>query len=180
MAVVHSRARMVDPVTGSYVRLSPEMAPNGRLASRSGPRRRGLSPALRPERPVRMPVAPPPGHDVPGVALELGHLVAYLRENLPLREEQAAYRAWVTPEYWRAIENGKRLPSLAVFIMLARALGLDPRELLDQLLERMHYGRGAPPVIQPSRHAGPRGSTHRSVWRRIRVHHGQPWALRSA
>ena len=32
--------------------------------------------------------------------------------------------------------------------MLVRALGLDPRELLDALLERMHYGRGAPPVFQ--------------------------------
>lgn len=32
--------------------------------------------------------------------------------------------------------------------MLARSLGLDPRELLDKLLA-MHYGRGAPPASQP-------------------------------
>jgi hypothetical protein len=34
--------------------------------------------------------------------------------------------------------------------MLSRSLGLDPRELLDGLLKRMHYGYGAPPVFQTS------------------------------
>lgn len=51
-------------------------------------------------------------------------------------------------DYWYAIERGKRLPSLAVPIMLSRALGPDPRELLDGVLKRMHYGYGAPPVFQ--------------------------------
>ena len=37
-----------------------------------------------------------------------------------------------------------------MFSMLSGAPGLDPRELLDGLLQRMHYGHGAPPVFQPS------------------------------
>jgi transcriptional regulator with XRE-family HTH domain len=78
----------------------------------------------------------------------LGSLVSEIRKNLPLRPVDAAYRAWISRGYWKAIERGRRLPSLAVFIMVARALGMDPRELLDALLERMHYGRGAPPVFQ--------------------------------
>ena len=148
MAAVHSTGRPAAPVTGTFVPLSTEIRPNTRVAGPPEPRRRRRSPASRSERPVRKPVAPPPGHDIPGVAEEFGGLVADLRERLPLREEQAAYRAWITPAYWHAIERGKRLPSVAVFVMLARALGLDPRELLDALLERMHYGRGAPPVFQ--------------------------------
>ena len=148
MAAVHSTGRPAAPVTGTYVPLSTEMRPDGRITGHSERRRRRRGSALRSVRPVPRPVAPPPGRDVPGVAEELGGLVADLREKLPLREEEAAYRAWITPAYWHAIERGKRLPSVAVFVMLARALGLDPRELLDALLERMHYGRGAPPVFQ--------------------------------
>lgn len=34
--------------------------------------------------------------------------------------------------------------------MLSRALGLDPRERLDGLLQRMRYGYGTPPVFQPA------------------------------
>jgi transcriptional regulator with XRE-family HTH domain len=84
------------------------------------------------------------------VAKCLGEIVSRLRTGIQLRREEAAYRAWISPDYWYAIERGRRLPSLAVFIMLSRSLGLDPRELLDGLLKRMHYGYGAPPVFQPS------------------------------
>ncbi len=149
MAAVHSTARGAGRVTGSFSPLSPETPTNPGLAGASNSRRRRRNPASGAESPVQAPIAPPPGHDVPGVAQDLGGLVAQLREELPLRLEEAAYRAWISPAYWRAIEQGRRLPSLAVFIMLARALGLDPRELLEALLERMHYGKGAPPVFQP-------------------------------
>lgn len=99
-------------------------------------------------RPARAPVAAPRRHDGPEVAKCLGELIARLRSSVQLRREEAAYRAWISPAYWYAIERGKRVPSLAVFIMLSRALGLDPRELLDGLLKGMHYGFGAPPVFQ--------------------------------
>jgi transcriptional regulator with XRE-family HTH domain len=104
----------------------------------------------RPNRLARAPVTPPFRHDGPEVAKCLGELVSRLRTGIQLRREEAAYRAWISPDYWHAIERGRRLPSLAVFIMLSRSLGLDPRELLDGLLKRLHYGYGAPPVFQPS------------------------------
>jgi transcriptional regulator with XRE-family HTH domain len=94
------------------------------------------------------PVAAPYRHDGPEIARCFGELVAEIRKKLPLRPVDAAYRAWISRGYWGAVERGTRLPSLAVFIMVARSLGMDPRELLDALLERMHYGRGAPPVFQ--------------------------------
>jgi transcriptional regulator with XRE-family HTH domain len=100
--------------------------------------------------PAGAPVAPPLRHDGPEVAKCLGEIVSRLRSGIQLRREEAAYRAWISADYWYAIERGRRLPSLAVFIMLSRSLGLDPRELLDGLLKRMHHGYGAPPVFQPS------------------------------
>lgn len=102
-----------------------------------------------PLRPVRAPVTAPFRHSGPELAQCMGELIAGLRRSLPLRREEAAWRAWITPDYWHVLERGKRVPSIAVFIMLARSLGLDPRELLDKLLEKMHYGRGVPPVFQP-------------------------------
>jgi hypothetical protein len=39
---------------------------------------------------------------------------------------------------------------MLVFIMLVRALAIDLRELLEGVLDKMRYGRGAPPVFQDS------------------------------
>ena len=98
------------------------------------------------EPPLERPsVGVPYRHDGPAVAACLGAVLADRRASLGLGPKQVAYRAWIHPSYLRALERGDRQPSVAVFIMLARSLGLDPRELLDGLLEKMHYGRGAPP-----------------------------------
>jgi len=99
-----------------------------------------------PLRPVRAPVTVPFRHCGPEIAECIGELIAELRGSLGITREEAAWRAWITPYYWYVLERGRRVPSIAVFIMLARSLGLDPRELLDKLLEKFHYGSGAPPV----------------------------------
>lgn len=99
-----------------------------------------------PLRPVRPPVTVPFRHSGPEIAHCVGALIAELRRSVGLSREEAAWRAWITPRYWYVLECGNRVPSIAVFVMLARSLGLDPRELLDRLLEKIHYGRGAPPV----------------------------------
>lgn len=97
---------------------------------------------------ARAPVAAPYRHDGPDVARCLGAVLAGRRESLGLAAAQVAYRAWIHTSYLHALERGDRQPSMAVFIMLARSLGLDPRELLDGVLEKMRYGRGAPPIFQ--------------------------------
>ena len=152
MAADHSTARTADPVTGSFCRFSPDIPAQGGLAGGSKARRPRRRSDSRTERLERAPISAPCRHDGPEVAQCLGELVAEIRKKLPLRPDEAAYRAWISRGYWHAIEQGKRLPSLAVFIMLARSLGMDPRELLDTLLERLHYGRGAPPVFQGPPH----------------------------
>lgn len=148
MAGDHSTAPAAEPVTGVSRRVSAQSATEDGFPGQSGEsgRRRRLD--LGVGRVAAAPVAAPFRHDGPEIARCFGSLVSEIRRNLPLRPVDAAYRAWISRGYWEAIERGKQLPSLAVFIMVARALGMDPRELLDALLERMHYGRGAPPVFQ--------------------------------
>lgn len=152
MADSHSTGKAVRapaPVTATSSANASKDLSKGRVTDVL--RRNRPKPALSPcpQRPARAPIAPPRRHDGPDTAKCLGEIIAKLRRSLDIRREEAAYRAWISPAYWYAIERGKRVPSLAVFVMLARALGLDPRELLDGLLKQMHYGYGAPPVFQP-------------------------------
>ena len=148
MAGDHSTAPAANPVTGISRRVSAQTGTKDGFPAQSGAsgsrRRRDSSIG----HVAAAPVSEPFRHDGPEIARCFGLLITEIRKKLPLRPVDAAYRAWISRGYWEAIERGKRLPSLAVFIMVARALGMDPRELLDALLERMHYGRGAPPVFQ--------------------------------
>ena len=148
MAGDHSTAPAADPVTGVSRRVPAQSATEDGFPGRSGASGRHRRLDLGIGRVSAAPVAAPFRHDGPEIARCFGSLVSEIRRKLPLRPVDAAYRAWISRGYWEAIERGRRLPSLAVFIMVARALGMDPRELLDALLERMHYGRGAPPVFQ--------------------------------
>ncbi len=148
MAGDHSTAPAANPVTGVSRRVSAQSGTKDGFPGQSGAsgsrRRRDSSIG----HVAAAPVSAPFRHDGPDIARCFGPLITEIRKKLPLRPVDAAYRAWISRGYWEAIERGRRLPSLAVFIMVARALGLDPRELLDAVLERMHYGRGAPPVFQ--------------------------------
>jgi DNA-binding XRE family transcriptional regulator len=153
MADFHSTvkaARATGPIAATSSANAPKDLPKGQVTNVSPRNCAKLTISLKPNRPARAPVVPPSRHDGPEVAKCLGELVSKLRTGIQLRRGEAAHRAWISPHYWHAIERGGRLPSLAVFIMLSRSLGLDPRELLDGLLKRLHYGYGAPPVFQPS------------------------------
>ncbi len=90
-----------------------------------------------PRRPARAPVTVPFRHCGPDIAKCVSQVITDLRKDLPLRREEAAWRAWITPNYWYALGRGKRVPSIAVVIMLARSRSLDRRDLLDKLLEKM-------------------------------------------
>ena len=80
------------------------------------------------------------------IAAALGAVLSQRRQVTGLSPKQVSYRAYIQLGYLYSLERGARQPSLAVFFLLARALGLDPRELLEMLLQKMHYGPGAPPV----------------------------------
>lgn len=85
-------------------------------------------------------------NDGAALAVVLGSVLAERRRAVGLVPKDLAGRAYLSAGYMHSLERGARRPSLATFILLARALGLDPRDLLELLLQKMQYGRGAPPV----------------------------------
>ncbi len=60
----------------------------------------------------------------------LGKNVAGFRRERALTQEEVAHRAAVNQTYLSDIERGKRNPSLLVLDRIARALALDPVDLL--------------------------------------------------
>ena len=60
-----------------------------------------------PRRPARAPVTVPFRHCGPDIAKCVSQVIADLRKDLPLRREEAAWRAWITPNYWSALERGE-------------------------------------------------------------------------
>lgn len=57
--------------------------------------------------------------------------VRAFREQRGLSQEEAADRAEVHPTYLSGIENGRRNPTVDVLERLAKALDVEPRELLS-------------------------------------------------
>ena len=53
-----------------------------------------------------------------------------LRENLNISQEKLSELADVSTDYISLIERGKRTPSIKRLCMIAKALGVEPYELL--------------------------------------------------
>lgn len=53
-----------------------------------------------------------------------------LRESKHLSQEKLSELAGVSPDYISLIERGKRIPSIKRLCMIAKALGVEPFELL--------------------------------------------------
>jgi transcriptional regulator with XRE-family HTH domain len=64
-----------------------------------------------------------------------GVWVRELRERRKLTQADVAARVGITPSYLWQIETGKRNPTLAVVVRLARALDLKPGRLVARLDE---------------------------------------------
>ena len=60
----------------------------------------------------------------------VGTNVRKLRKDRGLTQEEVAFRAKIDLTYMSGIERGKRNPSLLVMTRLAKALSVDPTELL--------------------------------------------------
>jgi ribosome-binding protein aMBF1 (putative translation factor) len=82
----------------------------------------------------------------PAVAEAVKEVLRSARLDRPLRIGALAQRAQLRSQLIQALEEGTRLPTLPVFIVLAWSLGLDPRELLDRMLRRMNYPDGSKPA----------------------------------
>lgn len=83
----------------------------------------------------------------PALAVALSEIIPAERRRERLSVHALAARAEVGSGYIQALEKGSRPPSIALFMVLAWALDLDPRELFDRLLKQMHYPEGSRPVL---------------------------------
>jgi hypothetical protein len=52
----------------------------------------------------------------------------------------------VSHNHLRALERGSRQATICEFLCLGEALGLDPRELFNRVLAKVHYPVGYRPV----------------------------------
>ena len=68
-------------------------------------------------------------------AILFGEGVRRLRVERGWSREELAERAEMNAAYVGFIERGDNLPSLSVILQLGRALGVDPRRLLDAVVE---------------------------------------------
>jgi ribosome-binding protein aMBF1 (putative translation factor) len=64
-------------------------------------------------------------------------LLRKARNDAGLTQEELAQKVKLTREYISLLEHGKRLPTILVFMRLARALGTSPAELIEKLERRM-------------------------------------------
>ncbi len=83
----------------------------------------------------------------PAAAEALKEILPIARQRERLSMHALAARAEVSLRQIRALEEGGRLPSIPMLIVLAWALDLDPRDLFDQVLRRMNYPEGSRPVL---------------------------------
>jgi transcriptional regulator with XRE-family HTH domain len=65
--------------------------------------------------------------------LALGHEIKKAREVLQKSQEALAFEAGIHRTYVSLIERGKKSPTLAVIVRLAKALGIKPSELLRRV-----------------------------------------------
>jgi transcriptional regulator with XRE-family HTH domain len=83
----------------------------------------------------------------PALAEALKEIIPIERRRERITTHALARRAEVENRYIQSLERGTRPPSIALFIVLAWALDLDPRDLFDRLLKRMNYPEGSRPVL---------------------------------
>lgn len=68
------------------------------------------------------------------VAAQFGAILRDLRTGSGLSQEELAFRAGMSVPYLSDLERGRSNPSLAMVVDLARALGVHPVRLVEELV----------------------------------------------
>lgn len=68
------------------------------------------------------------------VAAQFGAILRDLRTGSGLSQEELAFRAGMSVPYLSDLERGRSNPSLAMVVDLARALGVHPVKLVEELV----------------------------------------------
>lgn len=82
----------------------------------------------------------------PRVSEDVGATIAFQRGAVGLTQAAVARRACMTTQHLADIEKGRHQPSISEFLSLSEATGIDPRELFNRALDKMHYPVGCVPV----------------------------------
>ena len=63
------------------------------------------------------------------------------RESVGLSQREVARRLDFHPTVWNKVEHGERVLDVVEFVALARAIGIDPIELLGTYIVRLQQDR---------------------------------------
>lgn len=67
--------------------------------------------------------------------LPIGPVLKALRGELGMTQEDVALRACVSRQQLSAFESGTRRPSIEMLVLLAKALGVEPAELMQRAVD---------------------------------------------
>jgi transcriptional regulator with XRE-family HTH domain len=71
------------------------------------------------------------------VAAAFGYVLRSVRQEAGVSQEDLAFRADVDRTYPSLLERGRRQPTLAIVLRLARALTMEPAELVNRTIAHL-------------------------------------------
>jgi XRE family transcriptional regulator, regulator of sulfur utilization len=71
------------------------------------------------------------------VAAAFGSVLRAVRQEAGVTQEDLAFRADVDRTYPSLLERGRRQPTLAIVLRVARALTMEPAELVNRTIARL-------------------------------------------
>ena len=71
------------------------------------------------------------------VAAAFGYVLRAVRQEAGVTQEDLAFRADVDRTYPSLLERGQRQPTLAIVLRVARALAMEPAELVNRTIARL-------------------------------------------
>lgn len=78
-------------------------------------------------------------HETPNFDTALSKVIRGQREKLKLSRREVSEKTGISESHIKAIELGNRTPTVAIFVLMATALGLDADVLLREALQRQAY-----------------------------------------
>ncbi len=79
--------------------------------------------------------------------LPIGEVLRDMRKQIGMTQEDVALRACISQQLVAAFESGKRRPSIEMLALLAKALGIEPAELMQRAVDLHRQRRSTKGVV---------------------------------